>query len=191
MKFKKIYNTDYGKMALDRLYNKYGPMYELPDHLSKNYMRIAQTAFDRFVADIRDLEPELMSWFNQDKDYPDGPNFEELNKTDSGQKMITHYAEFGWTPPMTSDPKDDSFMIYRLTLRLLKRAGAEVPNHYISEDRNFKVENLLQKPTIREAFIKEIAGLSHDTILKFMPTHYLEQASNDEIDQYIANKNSK
>lgn len=185
MKFKKTENTDYGKMAFDRLYNKYGPAYELTDHMSENYMKVAQTAFNRFVTDIRNLEPKLMEWLNQDEDYPDAPNFEELNKTAQGRKLIAHYTEHGWSPSMTSDPSDDSYMIYRLTLRLLKRAGAEVPNHYLSEDRDFRVENLLKEPNVREAFIKEVAGLSHKALLEFMPKHYMAQASNDEVDQYV------
>lgn len=180
-KFIKL-EKNYGNQALERLRNIYGSMYALPEYLSKNYTKIASIAFEEFLDDIESLNPQLMQWFDQDEGYNDEPDFEELNKTNKGRKIIAQYIENGWQSSLVGPPND--FGIYKFVLRLLDRAGAKVPNSYLSEDRKFSVANTLKDKNIRTAFIKEILKLSHETLLQFMPQEYMIRNSNKAIDEF-------
>ena len=157
-------------------------MYALPEHLSKNYTKIASAAFGDFLNDIENLNPLLMKWFDQNEGYNDEPDFEELNKTNKGKEIIAQYIKNGWQPSLIGSKND--FGIYKFVLKLLDKAGAEVPNLYISEDRNFSVANVLKDKNIRTAFIEEISKLSHETLLKFMPQEYMIRNSNNAIDEF-------
>ena len=184
-----IRNKSYGDLAFERLYGKYGKMYDLPYHLSDNYMKIAQNAFGEFLEDIENLDPELMDWFDQNDDYDDEPNIEELDKTAQGREILAQYIEQGWKPSMTS--KHNNYDIYKFVLKLLDRAGAKLPNMYLSEDRNFTAGNILKDNNIRTAFIGEISKLPHETILKFMPSRYIIKASDAEIDKFHNSRRKK
>jgi hypothetical protein len=177
-----IRSKSYGDLAFERLYNKYGSMYELPYHLSDNYMKIAQNAFGEFIEDIENLDPELMDWFDQNEDYNDEPDIKKLEKTAQGRETLAQYMELGWQPKMTS--KENNFGIYKFVLKLLENSGAKIPNLYLSEDRNFSVSSILKDKNIRTAFIGEISKLSHETLLKFMPQEYMIRTCDAAIDEF-------
>ena len=176
---------DYTQMACDRLRKPY-PQYEKWQYLSEHYDDIANLAFSTFLKDIYNLDPELMEYFNQDEDYNDFPDYDELSETERGKSELRGIAGTGgWQPPMAS--KNDDFMIYPFVLRLLERAGVEVPNHYISEDVNFRIEDLLKKPKAMSKFVDEIAKLPHTTVIeKFMPEKYMADASIEYIKKFYA-----